>query len=178
MAVRLLLKRLFRRPVPREELDLVTDGPDRAHLLLLKQFLLPVDPDWLNAEQWDSVLGEPTARAIEHLLEAGLIAEATIPEKLEHFFGAAELRSALSHARLRASGSKAELARRLAEESRVQAVAKVGNMVALSCTERGRALALEAVARNKRGSRDCGGSRGSSARWQGFRDRRGCRRAV
>ncbi len=150
MAVRLLLKCLFRRPVLRERPDLATDAPDRAHLLLLKQFLLPVNPERLNAEQWDSVLGEPTVRAIEHLLGAGLIAQATIAEKLEHFFGAAELRSALSRAGLRASGSKAELARKLAEERRTQAVATVGNIVALSCTERGRALALEAVARNKK----------------------------
>jgi hypothetical protein len=115
-------------------------------MLLLTRFLLPINPEELDPRRWGSVLGEPVASAVKRLVEAGLIAEASTSDKLEHFLSSKELRAALEQARLKRSGSKADLARRLANEGPAEAADRVAGITAMRCTARGRAVAAESVA--------------------------------
>jgi hypothetical protein len=123
-----------------------TGALDRAHLLLLSKFLLPADPARFGGQQWCEVLGEPAGNAIERYARTGLIRDATLSEKLEHSFTAADLRLALRQAGLPVGGRKAGLARRLADENPAEAASKAAGITTLCCTERGRTLAERAVA--------------------------------
>jgi hypothetical protein len=149
MAVRTFFKTLFRRPAPREEPVSVADGLDRAHLLLLTRFLSPTDPEQLRSRQWAPILGESVESAVRRFVTRGLIAKASTAKKLEHSLNAGELRTALKQAGLRHDGPKADLATRLADERPDEATARVAGIIVWSCTARGRALAAEAVSRDR-----------------------------
>jgi hypothetical protein len=149
MAIRSFFEALCRKPKTQEELVSARNALDRPHMLLLTRFLLPINPEQLDARRWGSVLGEPVASAVKRFVETGLITEASTSDKLEHSLSSKELPAALMQARLKRSGSKADLAKRLANERPAEAANKVAGITAVRCTERGQAVAAESVAADR-----------------------------
>jgi hypothetical protein len=122
------------------------DSPDQAHLFLLSRFLACSSVDQFRDDRRRDVLGEPPKRAIYRFIEAGLIEEATVAEKLVSSYSAIELRTILKGAGLTGSGSKADMARRFAGQRPGEAREKVARIAAFRCTKRGCELAEAVVA--------------------------------
>jgi len=139
--------RQFTEPSAREARSVQDLGSlDRAHLFLLSRFLAVSSGDQFRDDRWGDVLGEPPKRVIYRFIEAGLIEEVSVVENLVLSHSATELRTVLKGAGLARSGSKAEMARRLASQRPGEAGEKVANTAAFLCTKRGRELAEAALA--------------------------------
>lgn len=122
----------------------------KAHLLLLSKFLQSESRDRFSGDDnWSAVLKEPAGKAVDRLLDIGLIELCDLEGLLEAKFRVPELKQLLKESGLKVSGKKRELAKRLADENRETARRAVGDFKAFICTSEGGRLASDFVAQEK-----------------------------
>jgi hypothetical protein len=112
-----------------------------AHLKFLAGFINGAEyrPD--DRSYWADALRQPTGKAIQVFVEAGLLSSAPLAAKLESALKATEIKALLRERGLPSSGRKAEGVARLVAADPAGMEAKVAGVVAYVCTDSGRALA-------------------------------------
>ena len=117
----------------------VQDSP--PHVLLLTKFVTPNTPENVLKDYWASVLGESATLAFNKLKSAGLIAEATLLQKIIGSQSAASMKSLLKELGSSTSGNKETLAERIAVKHSEIAREKFNHLDIWVCTETGTRLA-------------------------------------
>jgi len=120
-----------------------------AHLKFLAGFINGAEyrPD--ERSYWADALRQPTGKAIQVFVEAGLLSSAPLAAKLESALKATEIKALLRERGLPSSGRKAEGVARLVAADPAGMEAKVAGVVAYVCTDSGRALAQGYLAREE-----------------------------
>lgn len=118
-----------------------------AHMLFLQTFLelRPVEPHPLLPDglSWETALQEPPEEAIKRFQVQGVLAEASLPERLERAFTADQLKELLRQRSLPVSGRKEELITRLIHADEAALYPLLPSERLLRCTPYGRQLIEE-----------------------------------
>ena len=120
-----------------------------AELLLLSKFWGTQKLEYVRGRTaiWDPVLGRPAMDVINEFLRNGLLKEADLQTALDFRFRAKELEAMLRARGLKISGTKTVKISRLIEAHIAEMTKLVENLELLLCTEQGRALVDDFLAR-------------------------------
>lgn len=140
-AASIRLQRGQRTPEPFDMTD--------AELLLLSKFWVAQPREYVRgrAAIWGPVLGRPPMDVIDEFLRNGLLNEADLPTALDSKFRAKELEAMLRARGLKVSGTKIVKIARLIEAHATEMTKLVQNFELLLCTEQGRMLVDDFLAR-------------------------------
>jgi hypothetical protein len=118
-------------------------GKSKAHLLLLSKFIHANRfEDFARHDfwkvMWDSLLGEPSSKAIKRFVEEGMLMTTTdLNDLLSYKYKVTELKDMLKQRSLPVSGLKDELIQRLAQADTNGMRKAVAELSLLKCTQRG-----------------------------------------
>lgn len=113
-----------------------------AHLLLLSKFRNGDSPErYHDAEYWETVLKERTAKVFERFFEEGVLEPAGLQELMDYKFKASDLKLMLKERGLKVSGRKEELIQRLVENDAQSMRDATKGLVLYRCTKEGMQLA-------------------------------------
>lgn len=132
-------------------LDILTDfdGQNRsAHLLLLSKFLVPRPiTDLLYSSAWERALGEPVLPALNRFIGEGHLVRAGLAERVAQTCELDEVKALLERRGLLATGDKEDMITALIRHDPEGMRAVVEGRIVLECTEAGRAIAEDYLAR-------------------------------
>lgn len=122
----------------------------KAHLLLLSKFLHPrMADDFVESDNWRTVLEENPKQAIKRFLDEGVLAQANLYAQLDYKFKATELKGMLKKRALAVSGRKDDLIQRLVQADPEGMKQAVAGLTVLLCSERDRETAEQYVVSEK-----------------------------
>jgi len=121
-----------------------------AHLLLLSKHLSPrVTSDFARGDNWQEVLGEPVAKAINRFKDDNVIDILATDELLDIKYKVTELKQILKSKQIQVSGTKRALIQRLLNADPEGAQKAVADMTVYICTMEGKSIADQYLAHEK-----------------------------
>jgi len=121
-----------------------------AHLLLLSRFLYPTSGEsYSRSDSWEDVLGEHPEKAIRRFVEDGALEPVGLAELLDRKFKVPALKEMLKQRGLPPTGQKKELITRLLQADPEEMKKATSDLVMWRCSEQGKAIAEERLAREK-----------------------------
>ncbi|MHB0858027.1 MAG: SAP domain-containing protein [Anaerolineae bacterium] len=122
----------------------------QAHLLLLSKFLDPQEPKkYARRDEWQTVLGQPVAKAIRQFVDEGMLVSPNLAELVDLQFRVSDLRSMLRERGLTISGPKANMIARLLEADPSGMKTLVSGTTVLQCSARGKQVVEEYLCSEK-----------------------------
>ncbi len=126
----------------------------KAHLLLLSKYIHANSFEdfarhdfWKN--WWDSLLGEPSSKAIKRFVDEGMLTTTDLNDLLSFKYKVTELQDMLKQRSLPVSGRKDELIHRLAQADPDGMRKAVAELSLLKCTQRGHEIAEQYLVAKK-----------------------------
>ncbi len=119
-----------------------------ARLLLLSEFLSPREMnDFFESEKWESALGEAPQRVIKRFLDTEMLTSVDLAGRLRYRYNRSELKAMARQRGLPVSGHREDLIERLVRTYPEGMKKAVRGLAVLQCSERGRAIAEQYLAR-------------------------------